>query len=126
MLIPYFTLCPFKCLHYTVTFMLLCIYILVVYKQMIPIAAYRYTDAAAFLLRLGVAADKCNATNSQCKVETLFSFSFKKRKRKYFWFFPMFNLFNVVFLSFSFFKNDAYFYHSLFAPIIPFLSIPSS
>lgn len=29
---------------------------------------FRYTDAAALLLRLGVAADKCNATNSQCKV----------------------------------------------------------
>ncbi|XP_073004437.1 gamma-soluble NSF attachment protein [Typha latifolia] len=27
----------------------------------------RYTDAAAFLLRWGVAADKCNAVNSQCK-----------------------------------------------------------
>jgi tetratricopeptide (TPR) repeat protein len=27
----------------------------------------KYTDAAAFLLRLGLAADKCNATNSQCK-----------------------------------------------------------
>ncbi|XVF23069.1 hypothetical protein REPUB_Repub13aG0006200 [Reevesia pubescens] len=27
----------------------------------------KYTDAATFLLRLGLAADKCNATNSQCK-----------------------------------------------------------
>ncbi|KDP34880.1 hypothetical protein JCGZ_09168 [Jatropha curcas] len=27
----------------------------------------KYTDAAAILLRLGLAADKCNATNSQCK-----------------------------------------------------------
>ncbi|CAN0920221.1 Gamma-soluble NSF attachment protein [Linum grandiflorum] len=27
----------------------------------------KYTDAAASLLRLGLAADKCNATNSQCK-----------------------------------------------------------
>ncbi|XP_020103669.1 gamma-soluble NSF attachment protein [Ananas comosus] len=27
----------------------------------------RYTDAATFHLRLGVAADKCNAVNSQCK-----------------------------------------------------------
>ncbi|GAV57259.1 hypothetical protein CFOL_v3_00797 [Cephalotus follicularis] len=27
----------------------------------------KYTDAAAFLLRWGLAADKCNATNSQCK-----------------------------------------------------------
>ncbi|XP_010941574.1 gamma-soluble NSF attachment protein [Elaeis guineensis] len=27
----------------------------------------RYTDAATFLLRLGVAADKCNAVHSQCK-----------------------------------------------------------
>ncbi|KAK6263624.1 hypothetical protein SCA6_019058 [Theobroma cacao] len=27
----------------------------------------KYTDAAAFLLRLGLAADKCNARNSQCK-----------------------------------------------------------
>ncbi|KAK8296351.1 hypothetical protein V6Z12_D05G118900 [Gossypium hirsutum] len=26
-----------------------------------------YTDAVAFLLKLGLAADKCNATNSQCK-----------------------------------------------------------
>ncbi|KAJ0082598.1 hypothetical protein Patl1_11594 [Pistacia atlantica] len=30
----------------------------------------KYTDAAAFLLRLGLAADKCKATNSQCKVLT--------------------------------------------------------
>ncbi|XP_008812100.1 gamma-soluble NSF attachment protein-like isoform X3 [Phoenix dactylifera] len=28
----------------------------------------RYTDAATFLLKWGVAADKCNAINSQCKV----------------------------------------------------------
>lgn len=28
----------------------------------------RFTDAATFFLRLGVAADKCDATNSQCKV----------------------------------------------------------
>ncbi|XP_057502640.1 gamma-soluble NSF attachment protein isoform X2 [Actinidia eriantha] len=27
----------------------------------------KYADAAAFLLRLGLAADKCNATHSQCK-----------------------------------------------------------
>ncbi|OVA14997.1 NSF attachment protein [Macleaya cordata] len=27
----------------------------------------RYTDAATFLLRLGLAADQCKATNSQCK-----------------------------------------------------------
>ncbi|XP_010538652.1 PREDICTED: gamma-soluble NSF attachment protein [Tarenaya hassleriana] len=27
----------------------------------------KFMDAATFLLRLGVAADKCNATNSQCK-----------------------------------------------------------
>ncbi|OWM63727.1 gamma-soluble NSF attachment protein [Punica granatum] len=27
----------------------------------------KYSDAATFLLRLGLAADKCNATNSQCK-----------------------------------------------------------
>lgn len=27
----------------------------------------KYTDAATFLLRWGLAADKCNATNSQCK-----------------------------------------------------------
>ncbi|XWS20734.1 hypothetical protein CRYUN_Cryun31cG0127900 [Craigia yunnanensis] len=27
----------------------------------------KYTDAATFLLRLGLAADKCNASNSQCK-----------------------------------------------------------
>ncbi|KAI4303644.1 hypothetical protein MLD38_039249 [Melastoma candidum] len=27
----------------------------------------KYNDAASFLLRLGLAADKCNATNSQCK-----------------------------------------------------------
>ncbi|KAL2971202.1 hypothetical protein AAZX31_15G182000 [Glycine max] len=27
----------------------------------------KYTDAASFMLRLGFAADKCNATNSQCK-----------------------------------------------------------
>lgn len=29
----------------------------------------RYTDAATFLLRWGLAADKCSATNSQCKVK---------------------------------------------------------
>jgi hypothetical protein len=29
---------------------------------------HRYTDAASSLLRLGLAADKCNATNSQTKV----------------------------------------------------------
>lgn len=29
---------------------------------------HRYTDAASSLLRLGLAADKCNATNSQSKV----------------------------------------------------------
>ncbi|XP_022873554.1 gamma-soluble NSF attachment protein-like [Olea europaea var. sylvestris] len=28
---------------------------------------YRYADAATFLLRLALAADKCNATHSQCK-----------------------------------------------------------
>ncbi|TYG66430.1 hypothetical protein ES288_D06G267700v1 [Gossypium darwinii] len=28
----------------------------------------KFTDAATFLLRLGLAADKCNARNSQCKV----------------------------------------------------------
>ncbi|KAI8013122.1 Gamma-soluble NSF attachment protein [Camellia lanceoleosa] len=27
----------------------------------------RYADAATFLLRRGLAADKCNATHSQCK-----------------------------------------------------------
>ncbi|KAM7264701.1 hypothetical protein ACFE04_002384 [Oxalis oulophora] len=27
----------------------------------------KYTDAAAFMLRLGLAADKCSATHSQCK-----------------------------------------------------------
>jgi len=31
------------------------------------IKTQRYTDAATFFLRLGVAADKCNAVNSQCK-----------------------------------------------------------
>ncbi|KAJ1698103.1 hypothetical protein LUZ63_006615 [Rhynchospora breviuscula] len=33
----------------------------------IYIKTERYTDAAAFFLRLGVAADKSNAVNSQCK-----------------------------------------------------------
>ncbi|GMP87243.1 hypothetical protein CsSME_00039688 [Camellia sinensis var. sinensis] len=28
----------------------------------------KYADAATFLLRWGLAADKCNATHSQCKV----------------------------------------------------------
>jgi len=28
----------------------------------------RYVDAATLMLRLGLAADKCNAVNSQCKV----------------------------------------------------------
>ncbi|KAI8524621.1 hypothetical protein RHMOL_Rhmol13G0162900 [Rhododendron molle] len=31
----------------------------------------KYDDAATFLLRLGLAADKCNATHSQCKIECL-------------------------------------------------------
>lgn len=36
----------------------------------------RYADAAAFLLRLGLAADKCNASNSQFKVWDFIFFLF--------------------------------------------------
>lgn len=32
---------------------------------------YRYADAATILLRWALAADKCNATHSQCKVSKL-------------------------------------------------------
>lgn len=50
--------------------MLKCIYLNLVGATLV-IVFYRYTDAAAFLLRLGLAADKCNASNSQCKVWNL-------------------------------------------------------
>ncbi|XP_044507464.1 gamma-soluble NSF attachment protein-like [Mangifera indica] len=49
----------------------------------------KYTDAAAFLLRLGLAADKCNATNSQCKaylsaiVVYLYGHDFKQAEKCY-------------------------------------------
>ncbi|XP_044479408.1 gamma-soluble NSF attachment protein-like [Mangifera indica] len=49
----------------------------------------KYTDAAAFLLRLGLAADKCNATNSQCKaylsaiVVYLYAHDFKQAEKCY-------------------------------------------
>ncbi|XP_031262391.1 gamma-soluble NSF attachment protein [Pistacia vera] len=49
----------------------------------------KYTDAAAFLLRLGLAADKCKATNSQCKaylsaiVVYLYAHDFKQAEKCY-------------------------------------------
>ncbi|KAF5475482.1 hypothetical protein F2P56_007284 [Juglans regia] len=49
----------------------------------------KYTDAAAFLLRWGVAADKCNATNSQCKaylsaiIVYLYAHDFKQAEKSY-------------------------------------------
>ncbi|KAF3450175.1 hypothetical protein FNV43_RR06255 [Rhamnella rubrinervis] len=49
----------------------------------------KYTDAAAFLLRLGLAADKCNATNSQCKaylsaiIVYLYAHDFKQAEKCY-------------------------------------------
>ncbi|POO03276.1 NSF attachment protein [Trema orientale] len=48
-----------------------------------------YSDAAAFLLRLGLAADKCNATNSQCKaylsaiIVYLYAHDFKQAEKCY-------------------------------------------
>ncbi|KAF2304593.1 hypothetical protein GH714_034553 [Hevea brasiliensis] len=49
----------------------------------------KYTDAAAVLLRLGLAADKCNATNSQCKaylgaiIVYLYAHDFKQAEKCY-------------------------------------------
>ncbi|KAL5578228.1 hypothetical protein UlMin_019927 [Ulmus minor] len=49
----------------------------------------KYTDAAAFLLRLGLAADHCNATNSQCKaylsaiIVYLYAHDFKQAEKCY-------------------------------------------
>lgn len=49
----------------------------------------KYSDAAAFLLRLGLAADKCNATNSQCKaylsaiIVYLYAHDFKQAEKCY-------------------------------------------
>lgn len=49
----------------------------------------KYTDAAAFLLRLGLAADKCSATNSQCKaylsaiIVYLYAHDFKQAEKCY-------------------------------------------
>ncbi|XP_021298238.1 gamma-soluble NSF attachment protein [Herrania umbratica] len=49
----------------------------------------KYTDAAAFLLRLGLAADKCNARNSQCKaylsaiIVYLYAHDFKQAEKCY-------------------------------------------
>ncbi|KAK7411733.1 hypothetical protein VNO78_03171 [Psophocarpus tetragonolobus] len=49
----------------------------------------KYTDAASFMLRLGLAADKCNATNSQCKaylsaiVIYLYAHDFKQAEKCY-------------------------------------------
>ncbi|GLT65551.1 hypothetical protein SLA2020_379790 [Shorea laevis] len=51
--------------------------------------AGRYTDAATFLLRWGLAADKCNATNSQCKaylssiIVYLYAHDFKQAEKCY-------------------------------------------
>ncbi|CAL0304871.1 unnamed protein product [Lupinus luteus] len=49
----------------------------------------KYTDAASVLLRLGLAADKCNATNSQCKaylsaiIVYLYAHDFKQAEQCY-------------------------------------------
>lgn len=49
----------------------------------------KYTDAAAVLLRLGLAADKCSATNSQCKaylgaiIVYLYAHDFKQAEKCY-------------------------------------------
>ncbi|WJX53385.1 hypothetical protein P8452_39383 [Trifolium repens] len=49
----------------------------------------KYTDAASFLLRLGLAADKCNATNSQTKaylsaiIVYLYAQDFKQAEKCY-------------------------------------------
>jgi len=49
----------------------------------------KYTDAATFLLRWGLAADKCNATNSQCKaylssiIVYLYAHDFKQAEKCY-------------------------------------------
>ncbi|KAJ1386143.1 Tetratricopeptide-like helical domain superfamily [Sesbania bispinosa] len=49
----------------------------------------KFTDAASFLLRLGLAADKCNATNSQCKaylsaiIVHLYAQDFKQAEKCY-------------------------------------------
>ncbi|KAF1875740.1 hypothetical protein Lal_00006370, partial [Lupinus albus] len=49
----------------------------------------KYTDAASFLLKLGLAADKCNATNSQCKaylgsiIVYLYAQDFKQAEKCY-------------------------------------------
>ncbi|XP_062161456.1 gamma-soluble NSF attachment protein [Alnus glutinosa] len=49
----------------------------------------KYTDAATFLLRLGLAADKCKATNSKCKaylssiIVYLYAHDFKEAEKCY-------------------------------------------
>ncbi|CAL0325069.1 unnamed protein product [Lupinus luteus] len=49
----------------------------------------KYTDAASFLLKLGLASDKCNATNSQCKaylgaiIVYLYAHDFKQAEKCY-------------------------------------------
>ncbi|KAH8494784.1 hypothetical protein H0E87_021262 [Populus deltoides] len=49
----------------------------------------KYSDAAASLLQLGLAADKCNATNSQCKaylgaiIVYLYAHDFKQAEKCY-------------------------------------------
>ncbi|GLT67482.1 hypothetical protein SLA2020_397880 [Shorea laevis] len=49
----------------------------------------KYTDAATFLLRWGLAADKCNATNSPCKaylssiIVYLYAHDFKQAEKCY-------------------------------------------
>nr|KYP55109.1 Gamma-soluble NSF attachment protein [Cajanus cajan] len=49
----------------------------------------KYTDAASFMLRLGLAADKCNASNSQCKaylsaiIIYLYAHDFKQAQQCY-------------------------------------------
>ncbi|KAK7247334.1 hypothetical protein RIF29_42215 [Crotalaria pallida] len=49
----------------------------------------KYTDAASFMLKLGLAADKCNATNSQCKaylgaiIVYLYAHDFKQAEKCY-------------------------------------------
>ncbi|KAE9608218.1 hypothetical protein Lal_00003509 [Lupinus albus] len=49
----------------------------------------KYTDAVSFLMRLGLAAEKCNATNSQCKaylsaiIIYLYAHDFKQAEKCY-------------------------------------------
>ncbi|CAK9167437.1 unnamed protein product [Ilex paraguariensis] len=50
--------------------------------SLICIQFYRYTDAASCLLRWGLAADKCNATHSQCKLVVCYADIAVKKEEK--------------------------------------------